>query len=90
MQHVTKEELTKVDFNQLSKWGLIYEINNQVLHPLGLALMRNIDGTSSGSYIDNSGDLEWEYQGDVIETNEKRLQYFLDNRVEILTKISKG
>lgn len=79
-----------VDMNKLSKWGLIYKINKEVLHPLGLALSRDPDsGISEGCFIDSSDDLYWEYSDDLIKSNEEKLQYFLDNRVEILTKINK-
>ena len=38
-----------MDFNQLSEAGLLYLINKQVLHPLGLALMRTVEtGKSNG------------------------------------------
>ena len=77
--------MTYVDFNQLSNWGLIYKINKEILHPLGLALTRNPkDGTSEGCVVDESGDLLWEFSKDITDRNEEKLQYFLDNRAEIL------
>jgi hypothetical protein len=34
-------ELASIDYEQMSQFGLIYEINKKVLHPLGLAMTRN-------------------------------------------------
>jgi hypothetical protein len=49
-----------IDWNQLSELGLQERINREILHPLGLAVMRNPeDGTSSGALIADDG--VWEY-----------------------------
>lgn len=74
-----------VDFNKLSEWGLIYEINKEVLHPLGLSLSRNEDGTSNGAFVSN--DLEWEYDDEVVKRNEPKIRYFCTNRKKILQGI---
>jgi len=83
--------MTTVSFNQLSDWGLLYEINKVVLHPLGLALSRDPNtGESLGAYIDPSKDLEWEYDSSLTLKEESKVKYFLENRKEILTKLNKG
>jgi len=71
----------------LSELGLIYKINKEVLHPLGLALSRNKDGTSNSIFIDTK-DFKFEYSEDVIERNEKKYNNFLKNRINILKKLS--
>ena len=39
--------MKKIDWNQASELGLVERINAEVLHPLGLAMARNLDdGTS--------------------------------------------
>ncbi len=44
----------------MSELGLIYRINKEILHPLGLAVSRNPDtGFSEEIYISDDG--EWEY-----------------------------
>ncbi|WP_459567002.1 DUF7415 domain-containing protein, partial [Enterobacter hormaechei] len=36
-----------VDFNTLSEMGLVWRINREILHPLGLALSRDVETGSS-------------------------------------------
>ena len=49
-----------VDFNTLSDMGLIWKINKEILHPLGLALTRNPEtGLSVGAIVSDDG--VWEY-----------------------------
>ena len=33
-----EKPMKQVDWNQLSEWGLIWKINKEVLHPLGIAI----------------------------------------------------
>lgn len=52
--------MKKVDFNTLSEMGLLWKINKEILHPLGLALTRNPHtGESAGAIIADDG--VWEY-----------------------------
>ena len=84
-------ELTTINFNQLSDWGLIYLINQKVLHPLGLALSRDPDnGTSNGALLDPSDDLMWEYTKELIDRNDIKLNYFLEHREAILKELQKS
>lgn len=72
-----------LDYNQLSKLGLVYKINKEVLHPLGLALHYNVeDGVSEGVYI--SPDRTYEYREDTIREEEEKLQFFLKHRAMVL------
>ena len=67
-----------MDFNEMSSKGLIYKINKEVLHPLGLALMRDADtGTSDGCIIAPDG--IWEYSQEQIERNEEKLKKFYNS-----------
>ncbi len=68
-----------VDFNFLSKHGLIYQINKEVLHPLGLALSYNEEtGTSPGCIVDDS-DFRWEYTDDITEEYQEKFEKFKAN-----------
>ncbi len=50
----------KIDWNEASNRGLIVRINTEILHPLGLAMCRNVkDGTSP--YLLVSDDGVWTY-----------------------------
>ncbi len=52
-------------WNDMSDLGLIVRINNEILHPLGLALSRNPSaGTSEVVLIAPDG--KWEYSADII------------------------
>ncbi|AUE22838.1 hypothetical protein Ah1_00320 [Aeromonas phage Ah1] len=42
--------MKKIDWNDMSSLGLIKRINEQVLHPLGLAMTRNPE-TGSSDYV---------------------------------------
>lgn len=52
-----------IDWNQMSELGLIRRINTEILHPIGLAMSRDVEtGTSSKIFIADDG--EWEYQNE--------------------------
>jgi len=54
------KELELLDWNELSKRGLIRRINTEILHPLGLAMNRVPEtGISTGAYVSPDG--LWEY-----------------------------
>ena len=81
--------MKSVDYNQLSEWGLIYKINKDVLHPLGLSLSRDPKtGVSESIFIDSTEDLEWEYPTSMSDEEEIKLLNFLNNRVTILTMLN--
>ncbi|EMA1801304.1 hypothetical protein SD377_001907 [Cronobacter turicensis] len=45
-----------LDWNQLSALGLIFRINHEILHPMGLAIFRDPDsGKSEGALIADDG-----------------------------------
>ena len=83
-----KKQVT-IDFNTLSTFGLVYLINKQVLHPLGLALTRNLEtGRSNGAII--SPDLSWKFSLEDEEEYSKKLEEFLKHRKNILTQLLSG
>lgn len=48
--------MSHVDFNTLSQLGLIWKINKDILHPLGLALTRDPEtGVSIGALVSDDG-----------------------------------
>ncbi|WP_425456731.1 DUF7415 domain-containing protein [Brenneria rubrifaciens] len=49
-----------IDWNEISARGLLQTINEELLHPLGLAVFRDPEtGVSAGALISNDG--QWEY-----------------------------
>lgn len=78
-----------IDYNDLSDLGLIYKINQEVLHPLGLALSRNTSGTSDKILVDDK-DFKFEYSEDVATRNEEKFKEFMSDRVNILTQKMKS
>ena len=53
-------EPLSIDWNQMSKLGLIERINKEILHPLGLSMSRDVEtGHSTKVYIADDG--FWEY-----------------------------
>lgn len=58
--YVNGQELEVLDWNELSDRGLIERINREVLHPLGLAMMRDpTTGQSRGAIVSPDG--VWQY-----------------------------
>lgn len=53
-----------IDWNKMSELGLIYRINNEILHPIGLAITRNPE-TGSSEVVLISDDGLWEYSEDL-------------------------
>lgn len=72
-----------VDFSTLSKLGLIYKINHEVLHPLGLALGYNPDvGNSDGAFL---SDDKWEYTPEIEQKGSEKYEAFLAKKIEGMT-----
>lgn len=78
--------MVTVDWNWLSEQGLLYKINKDVLHPLGLAAFRN-SNTGSSDAILVADDLVWEYSPDLVAENEVKLRNFEENREKILKEV---
>ena len=58
--HVEHLSPVCLDWNDMSKLGLIERINTEILHPLGLAMSRNVEtGVSEEILISEDG--LWEY-----------------------------
>lgn len=50
-----------IDWNEIADRGLLYRINNEIMHPLGLAIMRDLDtGESRGALVSPDG--KWEFE----------------------------
>lgn len=72
-------EQIPVGFQELSDKGLIYKINEEVLHPHGLSLTRDIDlDLSYGCVISHDG--IFEYDKKTIEENEEKYKRFLESK----------
>lgn len=55
-----------IDWNEISRRGLLVRINREIMHPLGLAVCRDpTTGTSPGAVVSNDG--PWVYPDDVAE-----------------------
>ncbi|MFV3316457.1 hypothetical protein [Pseudomonas sp. NY15374] len=55
-----------IDWNEISQRGLLVRINREIMHPLGLAVCRDLaTGTSPGAVISDDG--PWVYPDDVAE-----------------------
>lgn len=50
----------KIDWNEISKRGLLERINREIMHPIGLAVYREVEtGNSGGALVAPDG--VWEY-----------------------------
>lgn len=53
-------ELPHINWNEMSSRGLVFRINNEILHPLGLALSYNPDtGASECVYVSPDGGFQY-------------------------------
>lgn len=73
-----------VSFKQMSEWGLITKINNEILHPLGLALSYDKDNDVSYGCVIDFSDYKFEYSEETIKRNNEKFKNFLENRIELL------
>lgn len=56
-----------IDWNEMSKLGLIERINREICHPLGLAISRDVEtGISRNILISDDG--AWEYDPEMETT----------------------
>jgi hypothetical protein len=59
---MTKLEI--IDWNEISQRGLLVRINQEIMHPLGLAICRDPEtGTSPGAVVSDDG--PWVYPEDL-------------------------
>ena len=50
-----------IDWNEISRLGLLERINREIMHPLGLAIFRVVEtGTSPGAYLSTDGPFVYE------------------------------
>lgn len=59
-------DVKEINWNQLSELGLLRKINRDVLHPLGLAISRNVE-TGFSEVILAAADGVWEYSEDILK-----------------------
>ncbi len=53
-----------IDWNEISRLGLIERINREIMHPLGFAVARDVDtGQSPGALVSPDG--VWAYPEDL-------------------------
>ncbi|MCF2826905.1 MULTISPECIES: DUF7415 domain-containing protein [unclassified Pseudoalteromonas] len=73
--------MKKIDWNEISELGLLVEINEKIMHPLGLAIVRcNETGTSEGAFVSTNG--PFTYNHDRIELpkfDESTVKEYLQN-----------
>ena len=70
---ITKDNTRMVlDFDKLSELGLVYLINNEVLHPLGIALVRSEGGISMGAALLTDGD-KYEFSEETHQRHKQNL-----------------
>ena len=76
---------TFIDFKKLSEWGLIGEINSQVLHKYGLSLSYDTDsGNSAGCLA--ADDFIFEYSEDVQKRVSQKLEKFQKEYKELISE----
>lgn len=71
------------NFDDLERWGIIETINNEILHSLGLKLIKNNDGTSPGCLISDSLFFDSKKEDD--EETKQKFSTFIKNRYYYLT-----
>lgn len=52
---ISEGTVVPLSFNDISDLGLLYKINKEVLHPLGIALTRTLGGLSMGAVVTKDG-----------------------------------
>lgn len=80
-----ESETKIINWNDMSQLGLIRRINTEILHPLGLAISRNLDGTSSQILVASDGVFEYGDIHPVVTDDEVRqkLQVLLGGKNEV-------
>lgn len=74
-----------IDWNEMSKLGLIERINREILHPLGLAMSRTLE-TGHSEKVLVSEDGEWEYspgiRSTILDDAEIKLRLYPQGKVD--------
>lgn len=60
-------ELSRIDWNEMSRRGLIKRINKEILHPLGLAMTLDVE-TGHSRFVVVSDNGPFVYEEDVISS----------------------
>jgi hypothetical protein len=67
--------LKRLNWNQMSELGLIAKINNEILHPLGLAMSRNPDtGHSESVLVSDDGVFEYAPDMDIKKLSDDEIR----------------
>ena len=80
-----EEEIKYADIKELRAFGIIHEINRQLLHPMGLALEISIDddgNESLGGIWDYREDPEGIYFGELDTEKMQRFSEEFERRIE--------
>lgn len=50
------KQYERIDWNEISRRGLLERINREIMHPLGLAICREVEtGVSPGALVSDDG-----------------------------------
>jgi len=79
------EHKKTINWNDMSDLGLVYKINKDILHPLGLALTRDSFGGSNEILVNGE---PYEFTSNVVERNEKKLEHLDNNIYNILNPLA--
>ncbi len=70
--------MKSIDWNQMSKLGLIERINREILHPLGLAISRDTEtGISKKILVADDGFFEYDPEMKTTILNDTEVKYLL-------------
>lgn len=73
----TKSQIKFLSFNRMSQLGILYKINKEVLHPLGIALTRDQDlNCSFGCIVANDGIFNFDKEAE--DRNDTLFKDFVD------------
>jgi ASC-1-like (ASCH) protein len=62
--------MTMLNWKELSEKGLVFRINHEILHPLGLAIgYETLNGVSGGAFVADDG--EWQYSDELVAEAKK-------------------
>ncbi|MCF6442337.1 hypothetical protein L1077_23195 [Pseudoalteromonas luteoviolacea] len=69
-----------LDWNELAELGLLAKINKEILHPLGLAAVRDsTTGQSAGALVSDDGVWEYDPKVELPEFDEKKIKGYIAN-----------
>lgn len=75
----------KIDWDEASNLGLIYKINKEILHPLGLSMFKGKFGKSDGILVNNE---PYTFDQESTDRNEEKLKSLDFNLKELFKDFS--